>query len=100
MNRYLLGVVTQSIRGGCTAHSPIFNCLIEYTHTLLEFYMYARYKCHDDATLRYISDCLHRFHALNDLILLGRASKQLKATAKSHRMELMKKRIVDEEREC
>jgi predicted enzyme related to lactoylglutathione lyase len=41
MSEYLLGVVTQSLRGGCLAQRPIFNCTIDYTWALLEFYMYA-----------------------------------------------------------
>jgi len=50
MSRYLLGVVTQSLRGGSPAQHPIFNHAIECTRAMLEFYMYARYKSHDDAT--------------------------------------------------
>jgi hypothetical protein len=54
MSQYLLGVVTQSLRGGSPAQSPIFNRAIECPWALLEFYMYARYKSHDDATLSYM----------------------------------------------
>jgi hypothetical protein len=42
MSRYLLGVVTQSLRGGSPAQCPIFNSSIECTRVLLEIYMYAR----------------------------------------------------------
>jgi hypothetical protein len=41
MSRYLIGVVTQSLRGGSPAQCPIFNRAIEPTRALLEFYMYA-----------------------------------------------------------
>jgi hypothetical protein len=41
MSRYLLGGVTQSLRGGNPAQHPIFNRTIECTRALLEFYMYA-----------------------------------------------------------
>jgi len=51
MSRYLLGVVTQSLRGGNPAQRPIFNRAIECTQALLDFYIYARYKSHNDATL-------------------------------------------------
>jgi len=51
MSRYLLAVVTQSLRGGSPAQRPIVNHPIEYTGALLEFFMYAPYKSHDDATL-------------------------------------------------
>jgi len=40
-SRYLLGVVTQSLRGGSPAQRPIFNYAIECTRALLEFYFYA-----------------------------------------------------------
>jgi hypothetical protein len=56
MSRYLLGVVTQSLRGGSPGQRPIFNHAIECTRALLEFYMYARFKSHDDATLGYLED--------------------------------------------
>jgi len=51
MSQYLLGVVTQSLQGGSPAQRPIFHCAIECRWALLEFYMYAQYKSHDDATL-------------------------------------------------
>jgi len=71
MSRYLLRVVTQSPRGGSPAQHPIFNRAIVCTWELLEFYMYARYKSHDDATLSYMEDALHRFHTFKDVFLLG-----------------------------
>jgi hypothetical protein len=62
---------------------------------LLEFYMYARYKSHDDATLSYMEEALHRFHTFKDVFLLGRAGKKAKAKANALRTELVKKRKVD-----
>jgi len=97
MSRYLLGVVTQSLRGGNPAQRPIFNRANECTRALLEFYMYARYKSHDDATLIYMEDALHRFHTFKDMFLLGRAGKKAKAKANALRTQLVKKRKVDEE---
>jgi len=95
MSRYLLGVVTQSLRGGSPAQRPIFNHAIECTRALLEFYMYARYKSHDDATLSYMEDPLRRFHTFKDVFLLGRANKKAKAKANALKTELVKKRKVD-----
>ena len=97
MSRYLLGVVTQSLRGGSPAQRPIFNHAIECTRALLEFYMYARYKSHDDATLSYMEDALHRFHTFKDVFLLRRACKKANAKANALIPELVKKRKVDEE---
>jgi len=97
MSRYPLGVVTQSLPGGSSAQHPIFHRAIECTRTFLEYYMYARYKSHDDATLSYMKDALRRFHTFKDVFLLGRAGRNAKAKANALRMELVKKRKVDEE---
>jgi hypothetical protein len=97
MSRDLLGVVTQSLRGGYPAQCPIFSRAIQCTRALLEFYMYARYKSQDDATLSYMVDALHYFHTFKDVFLLRRAGKKAKAKANTLRMELVKKRKVDEE---
>jgi hypothetical protein len=97
MSRYLLGVVTQSLRGGSPAQRPIFNHAIECTRALLEFYMYTRYKSHDDATLTYMEDALCDFHTFKDVFLLGRVGKQAKAEENTLRTELVKKGKVDEE---
>jgi hypothetical protein len=96
-SQYLLGVVTQSLRGRSPAQRPIFNHAIECTRALLEIYMYARYKSHHDATLSYMADALRRFHPCKDGILLGRAGKKAKAKANALRTEIVKKRKVDEE---
>ena len=95
--RYLLGVVTQSLRGGSPAQRPIFNHANECTRALLEFYMYARYKSHDDATLSYMEDALSRFHTFKYVFLLGRAGEKVKAKDNALRTEIVKKRKVDVE---
>jgi hypothetical protein len=60
--------------------------------------MHARYKSHDNATLSYMKDTLHRFHTFEDVFILGRAGQKAKAKANALRTELVKKRKVDEER--
>jgi hypothetical protein len=97
MSRYLLGVVTQSLRGASPTQCPIFNHAIECTRALLEFYMYAQYKSHDNATLSYMGDALCRFHAFKDVFLLGWAGKKAKDKPNVLRTELVKKQKVDEE---
>jgi len=97
MSRYLLGVVSQSLRGGSPAQRPIFNHAIVCPRALLEFYMYARYKSHDDATFSYMEDALHCFHTFEDVLFLGRAGNKAKGKANDLRTELVKKRKVDEE---
>jgi len=96
MSRYLLGVVTQSLWYGSPTQRPIFNHANECTQALLEFYRYAQYKSHDDATLSHMEDSLHRFHTFKDVFLLGRAGKKAKAKANALRTELVKKQKVDE----
>ena len=91
MSRYLLGVVTQSLRGGNPAQRPIFNCVIECTQPLLEIYMYAQYESHHDATLGYMEATLRHFHFFIDVFLLGRAGKKVKAKANALITELVKK---------
>ena len=97
MSRYLLVVVTQSLQGGSPAQRLIFNRAIECIWALLEFYMYARYKSHNDETLSYMDDALHHFHTFKEVFLLGRAGKKVKAKANALRTELVKKRKVDVE---
>jgi len=97
MSWYLLGVVTQYLRGGSPAQRSIFNCAIECTRPLLEFYMYARYKSHDDATFSYMEDAVCSFHTLKDIFLLGEAGKEVNAKANALRTEIVQKRKVDKE---
>jgi len=59
--------------------------------------MYARYKFHDDATLSYMEDALHRFNTFKDVFLLGQAGKMAKVKSNALRTELVKKRKVDGE---
>jgi hypothetical protein len=62
--------------------------------------MYAPYTSHDDKTLSYMEDALQRFHTCIDGFLLWCAGKKAKAKPNALRMELLKNRIVDEEKKC
>jgi hypothetical protein len=75
ISRYLLRVVTQTLQGGSPAQRPVFNRPIECTWLLLEFYMYDPYKSHDDATLHYMEDAMHRLHTFEDVFFIRRARK-------------------------
>jgi hypothetical protein len=97
MSRYVLGVITQSLRGGSPTQGPILNHASVCTTALLELYMYAWYKSHDDATLSYMDDALLCFHTFKDVFLLGRAGKKANAKANTLGTELVKKWNVDEE---
>jgi hypothetical protein len=97
MSRYLLGVVTQFPQGGNPTQHPVFNRAIECTRAFLEFYIYARHKSHNDATLSYMKGALNCSHTFKEGFLLGQAGKKAKATAITVRTELVKKRKVDNE---
>jgi hypothetical protein len=97
MSRYMLGVVTQSLRGASPAQRPIFNRAIECTRALYEFYIYARHTSHDDATLSYLEDAVHHFHTIKDVFLLGRGGKMVNPKTNAMRKELLMKRKLDEE---
>jgi len=97
MQQYLLGGVTHSLRGGSPTQRPKCNDASECTQALLEFYMYAPYKCHDDVALSCIEDFLRRFHTFKDGYLIGRGGTKAKAKANTLRMDHVKKRKVDEE---
>jgi len=97
ISQYLIAVVTQSLQGGSPAQPPIFNRAIESTQALLEFYMYARYKSHNDATLSDMKDAMHCFHIFKDVFLLRRVGKSVKGQANALRTELVKKPEVEEE---
>jgi hypothetical protein len=97
MSRYLLGVVTQSLREGSPTQRPIFNGAIECTQALLEFYMYARYQSHDDATLSSMEATMCRVRTFKDVFFLGRAGRKSKARANTVRMAVVKKRKVHNE---
>jgi len=98
MGRYLLGVVIQFLQGRSPAQFPIFNRTIECTRALYDFYMYAQYKSHGDATLSYIEDSLQYFHTFKHISLPGQAGQKGKAKANALSTELVKMRKVDEDR--
>lgn len=60
--------------------------------------MYAHFESQDDATLSYVEDLLNRFHTIKDVFVLGQMGKMAKAKANAHRMELGKKRKLDNKR--
>jgi len=89
MSRNLLAFVTKSLRGRFPAQRPIFNCTIECTQALWEFYMYNQYESHDDATLSNMQDGLRAFHTFNEVASLGWTSNKAKAQANALRTELV-----------
>jgi len=97
MSWYLLGVVTQSLRGESPARRAILNHPIQCIRALLEFYLYAQYKSHDNATWSYMQDALCCVHTFKDGFLLGPAGKEKKVKANTLGTELVKKQQVDEE---
>jgi len=97
MSRYLLRVVTQSLRGGSPAQHRILNNPIECPRALLKVYMYARYNSHDDATLSYMEDPLHCSHSFKDVFFLRQAGNKSKIKTNALTIELVKKQNVDKD---
>jgi hypothetical protein len=97
MSWYQHGVVTQSLRGGSPAECPILNHAIECTRPSKVFNMYARYGCHDDATLSSMEDSYRCFHSFKDVVLIGRAGNRAKPKYNALRMDLVKMQKVNEE---
>jgi hypothetical protein len=90
MSRYLLGVVTMSLRGRYPTQHLIFNHSTEFAWVLSEWYMYALFKSHDNATSSYMENAMHCFHTFRDVVLLMEASKKAKAKVNALRTELVK----------
>jgi len=80
MSLNLIGVETQTLRGGSTAQDPIFNHPIECTGPFFDIYMYSHYQSHDNAILSYMMDTLNHFHTFKDVLLLRRACEMVKPT--------------------
>jgi len=91
LSRDLLGVQAGSLHDGITAHCPKFNCAIECTQPLLEFYIHAQYESHDDAILSYMEDALRRFRTFKDGFLLQFADKNANAKPTTLWRELVQK---------
>jgi len=69
--QYLHGLVNQSLQDRSPRQCYLFNCAIECTRTLLEFYMDVMYSAHNDATLSYMEDGLCHLHTFKDVFLHG-----------------------------
>jgi hypothetical protein len=90
MRRYLLAVVTQSLRDGNYAQHNILNRAFECTLAFLEFYMYGRYKSHDEATFSYVEDAFQCLHTFKVVFWLGQVGKNANPKANALRTELVK----------
>jgi hypothetical protein len=91
MSQYLLGVVTQPLRGGSPTQYPIFNHGIVCTQVFSGSDVYAPYKPHDDATWSNMEDAFSPFPTLKDDFLLGQTSNNVKLKFTALRLWLVKK---------
>jgi hypothetical protein len=73
-------------------HRGIFNRAILCTRALLEFFFYASYTSHDQATLDLMENALRRFHEHKDVFRQYRAGKRITTDARELRTELIKQR--------
>jgi len=97
MSRFMLGVVTLTLRGRRLPHYLIFNHAFNCIWTLFEFYRNARYTYHNEAILSYVEDVLRHLQTCNDDFWLLRASKNRSAKVNLLRMRLVKMWNIDEE---
>jgi hypothetical protein len=94
MTRYLVGVLTQSLRCQSPAQHHILNHPMECTRALSGFHLYVRYTSHDDATLNYMENSLHSSHPFKDVSLLVRAGKHMMAKPNALKTEPVTNRTV------
>jgi hypothetical protein len=62
MSTFLLAVLRNTLHGPTSAERGVFDRAILYTRVLLEFFFYASYTSHDEATLNMMDNALRRFH--------------------------------------
>jgi hypothetical protein len=84
--RYLLAIVTNTLRSPGVSEKNIFDQVIQCSRALLEFYQYCIYSTHDEKTLRLMDEALNRFHVHKSVFLQFRAHKKVT----EHSRELLK----------
>jgi hypothetical protein len=90
MSRYLLRGVAQTLHSGSLTQHPIVTEVTQCTRELLELYMCARYKSHDDATLGYMKDAMQLIHPSRNVLFVQRNIKKVKHIVNSLGPELGK----------
>ncbi|KAF8247426.1 hypothetical protein K440DRAFT_643845 [Wilcoxina mikolae CBS 423.85] len=88
MTPFLVGVLRNALRDPSPSQCSVFDRAVEYSRSLIEFYFYCQYDCHDDETLDLMDNYLCRFHDSKDVFQQFRAGTRLAAEAKQRRMEL------------
>jgi hypothetical protein len=92
MSTFLLAVLRAALHGPTPAQRGVFDRAILCTRALLEFFFYASYTSHDQATLDLMENALRRFHEHRDVFRQYRAGKRTTADARELRTELIKQR--------
>jgi hypothetical protein len=95
MSTFLLAVLRNALHGPTSAERGVFDRAILCTRALLEFFFYASYTSHDEATLNMMDNALRRFHQHRDVFLRYRAGKRVAAGARDRRAELAGERDAD-----
>jgi hypothetical protein len=92
----LLGVPTQTLQGQTPTQNPIFIRINWCTRDVSEAKIHTPYKSYDDATLSYMVESVGSFLTVKDDFLLGHAGRMAEADPNTIRVELVKKRKLDE----
>jgi hypothetical protein len=95
MSTFVLAVLRNALRAPTPAERGIFDRAILCSRALLEFFFYASYPSHDQATLDLMENALRRFHATKDVFLRYRAGKRVAAGATERRADLIQQRDAD-----
>jgi hypothetical protein len=98
ISRYLLGVVTNTLRSPSPLEKPIFDNVIQCTRALLEFYLYCRYPTHNTETLDLMDQCLRWFHKYKSVFLQFRPYKKATQQCKQLLKNLNSERDIDMEK--
>jgi hypothetical protein len=92
MSTFLLAVLRAALHSPTPAQRGVFNRAILCTRALLEFFFYASYTSHDQATLDLMENALRRFHEHRDVFRQYRAGKRAIIDARDLRTELIQRR--------
>jgi hypothetical protein len=82
--------MTQSLCAASSTQHPTFKYKIVWTREVLEFYMSARYKSHEDASLSCMDDALYCIHTFKEVFLLGQPGNKAMAKSNTLTTELVK----------
>jgi hypothetical protein len=95
LSTFVLAVLRNALRGPTPAERGTFDRAVLCSRALLEFFFYASYTSHDEATLDLMENALRRFHETKDVFLRYSAGRRVAASATERRANLIGQRDAD-----